>query len=88
MRPEPQDVQGRTLLGGVPNAVDTLTALWTLAVLITMVSVPMACVRGYAYFSGERDHTRTMWIAMIVAVAIAAVALAAVVGLSIARIAD
>jgi hypothetical protein len=66
--------------------MDTLTALWTLAVLVTMVSVPMAFVRGYAYLSGERDHTRTMRIAMIVAVSIAAVALAAVIGLSIARI--
>jgi hypothetical protein len=68
--------------------VDTLTAMWTLAVLIAMVSVPMAFVRGYAYLSGERDHTRTMQIAMIVAVAIAAVAVAAVIGLSIARISD
>jgi hypothetical protein len=66
--------------------VDTLTALWVLALLIVLVSVPMAFVRGYAYFSGERDHTRTMRIAMIVAVAIAGVAVAALLGLSIARI--
>jgi hypothetical protein len=66
--------------------VDTLTALWTLALLVVMVSVPMAFVRGYVYFSGERDHVRTMRIAMIVAVAIAAVAVAALIGLSIARI--
>jgi uncharacterized membrane protein len=66
--------------------MDTLTALWTLAVLVTIVSVPMAFVRGYAYLSGERDHTPTMRIAMLVAIAIAAVALIAVIGLSIARV--
>jgi hypothetical protein len=66
--------------------MDTLTALWTLAVLVTIVSVPTAFVRGYAYFSGERDHTPTMRIAMMVAIAIAAVALIAVISLSIARV--
>jgi hypothetical protein len=66
--------------------MDTLTALWILALLVVMVSVPMAFVRGYAYLSGERDHTPTMRIAMIVSVAIAAVAVAALLGLSIARI--
>jgi hypothetical protein len=66
--------------------MDTLTALWTLAVLVTIVSVPMAFVRGYAYLSGERDHTPTMRIAMLVAIVIAGVALIAVIGLSIARV--
>jgi uncharacterized membrane protein len=66
--------------------MDTLTAMWTLAVLVTIVSVPMAFVRGYAYLSGERDHTPTMRIAMLVAIGIAAVALIAVIGLSIARV--
>lgn len=66
--------------------MDTLTALWTLALLVVMVSVPMAFVRAYAYLSGERDHTRTMRIAMQVAVAIAGVAVLALIGLSIARI--
>ena len=65
--------------------MDTLTALWTLAFLLVLVSVPMAFVRGYAYLSGERDHVRTMLIAMIVSVAIAAVAVASLLGLSIAR---
>jgi hypothetical protein len=68
--------------------VDTLTALWTLAILVVMVSVPMAFVRGYAYLSGERDHVRTMRIAMVVSVAIAGTAVAALIGLSIARIAE
>ena len=66
--------------------MDTLTTLWTLAVLVTIVSVPMAFVRGYAYFSGEREHTPTMRIAMLVAIAIAGVALIAVISLSIARV--
>ena len=66
--------------------MDTLTALWTLAVLVTIVSVPMAFVRGYVYLSGERDHTPTMRTAMLVAIGIAAVALVAVIGLSIARV--
>jgi len=68
--------------------MDSLTALWTLALLLVIVSVPMAFVRGYAYFSGERDHTRTMRIAMVVAVTIAAVAVASLIGLSIARIGE
>ena len=63
-----------------------LTALWTLALLVVMVSVPMAFVRGYAYLSGERDHVRTMRVTMLVAVAIAGVAVASLIGLSIARI--
>lgn len=71
---------------GYRPPVNTLTALWTLALLLVMVSVPMAFVRGYAYFSGERDHVRTMRIAMVVAVAIAAVSVAGLIGLSIARI--
>jgi len=66
--------------------VDTTTALWTLAFLVVLVSVPMAIVRAYAYLSGERDHVRTMRIAMIVSVAVAAVAVAALIGLSIARV--
>jgi hypothetical protein len=49
--------------------------------------VPMAAVRAYAYFSGERDHTRTMRIAMTVSVAIAAVALTALVVLTILNLA-
>jgi hypothetical protein len=68
--------------------MDALTAAWTLAFLVVLVSVPMAFVRGYAYFSGERDHTRTMRIAMVVAVAIAAVAVVALLGLSITRIGE
>jgi hypothetical protein len=68
--------------------VDALTAAWTLAFLVVIVSVPMAFVRAYAYFSGERDHTRTMRTAMVVAVAIAAVAVTALIGLSIARIGE
>ena len=68
--------------------MDTLTALWTLALLVVMVSVPMAFVRGFAYLSGERDHTRTMWIAMLVSVAIAAIAVAALLSLSIARVGE
>lgn len=66
--------------------MDTTTALWTLAFLVVLVSVPMAIVRAYAYLSGERDHVRTMRIAMIVSVAVAAVAVAALIGLSIARV--
>ena len=75
-------------VGRVPSTVDTLTAFWTLALLVVMVSVPMAFVRGYAYLSGARDHTRTMRIAMIVSVAIAAVAVAALLSLSIARVGE
>jgi hypothetical protein len=75
-----------SLTRGTPSSVDTLTALWTLAFLVVLVSVPMAFVRGFAYFSGERDHTRTMWIAMLMSVAIAGIAVAALLSLSIARI--
>lgn len=73
---------------GYPNTVDTLTALWTLALMVVLVSVPMAFVRGYAYLSGERDHTRTMWIAMLVAMAIAGIAVAALISLSLARVGE
>ncbi len=64
--------------------MDGLNSAWMLSVLVMMVSLPMAGVRGYAYYSGERDHTRTMWIAMIVAVAAAGIAVAAFLGLTIA----
>jgi hypothetical protein len=64
--------------------MDVLTSAWVLSVLVMMVSLPMAGVRGYAYYSGERDHTRTMWIAMVVAVVAAGIAVAAFLGLTIA----
>ena len=64
--------------------MDTLTAAWVLSLLCSMVSVPMAAVRAYAYLSGERDHTPTMRTAMIFAVAVAGVAVAAFLGCSIA----
>ncbi len=64
--------------------MDGLNSAWVLSVLVMMVSLPMAAVRGYAYYSGERDHTRTMWIAMIVAVAATGIAVAAFLGLTIA----
>jgi len=64
--------------------MDLLTSAWVLSVLLMMVTLPMAGVRGYAYYSGERDHTRTMWIAMIVAVVAAGIVVAAFVGLTIA----
>ena len=64
--------------------MDPLTSAWVLSVLLMMVTLPMAMVRGYAYYSGERDHTRTMWIAMIVAVVAAGILVAVFVGLTIA----
>ena len=64
--------------------MDLLTSAWVLSVLLMMVTLPMAGVRGYAYYSGERDHTRTMWIAMIVAVVAAGILVAVFVGLTIA----
>ena len=64
--------------------MDGLTSAWVLSVLVMMVSLPMAGVRGYAYYSGERDHTRTMWIAMVVAVAAAGIAVAGFLALTIA----
>ena len=57
--------------------MDLLTSAWVLSVLVMMVTLPMAGVRGYAYYSGERDHTRTMRIAMLVAVVAAGIAVAA-----------
>lgn len=67
--------------------MDTLTAAWSLSLVCSMVSVPMALVRAYAYLSGERDHTPTMRTAMIVAVAIAGVAVAAFLVTTVALLA-
>jgi hypothetical protein len=55
--------------------MDVVTSAWVLCLLVVMVSLPMAAIRAYAYYSGERDHTRTMWIAMTVAVLAAGAAL-------------
>lgn len=67
--------------------MDVLTSAWVLSVLVMMVSLPMAAVRGYAYLSGARDHHPTMRVAMIVAFVIAGVAVAAFLGLTIALLA-
>lgn len=72
---------------GHRGGVDTLTAAWTLSLLCSMVSVPMALVRAYAYLSGARDHTPTMRTAMIVAVAIAGVSVLALVVTTVALLA-
>jgi hypothetical protein len=58
----------------VPGAMDVATSAWVLSLLVLLVTLPMAMVRAYAYYSGARDHTRTMWIAMIVAAVAAAIA--------------
>jgi hypothetical protein len=47
--------------------MDTLEVLWGASLIIMLTALPMGLVRLLAYRSGERDHTRTMFIALLVA---------------------
>lgn len=67
--------------------MDVLTGAWMLSLLVAGVSAPMAIVRTYAYVSGELDHTRTMRIAMLVALGITGVALVCLLVLSVVLVA-
>ena len=49
--------------------MDTLEVLWGASLIIMLTALPMGLVRMVAYRSGERDHTETMLIALVVAMA-------------------
>lgn len=63
--------------------VGTLQVVWAAALLVTLAALPVGAVRMVAYRSGEVDHTRTMRIAMYVALAAGAAGLLALLVTSV-----
>jgi hypothetical protein len=64
--------------------MDVLVAAWWLALLITLVTLPVGLWRTAAYRSRSIDHTPTMRTVAVLAMTLGLTALAAYVGLSIA----
>lgn len=64
--------------------MDALAAAWWLALLITLVTLPVGLWRTAAYRSRSIDHTPTMRTVAVFAMTLGLTALAAYVGLSIA----
>ena len=64
--------------------MDALAAAWWLALLITLVTLPVGLWRTAAYRSRSIDHTPTIRTVAVFAMTLGLTALAAYVGLSIA----
>lgn len=63
--------------------MDTLEVLWGASLIVMVTALPMGLVRLVAYQSGQRDHTQTMLIAMLVALGTGLIGLVGLVVTSI-----
>ena len=63
--------------------MDTLTMWWVIALIVTVMALPVGIIRTVIYLTGDIDHTRTMRIAAEFAMVVGLVGLVVLVALSV-----
>lgn len=67
--------------------MDPLTTSWVVALIVTVMALPVGIIRTVVYRTGDIDHTRTMRIAATFALTLGLVGLVALMALSLVIVA-